>query len=89
VIQSAILLIHADGTTVNIMLLYVATRSRGVEKIAEPSRLTGKNYQYEGSIAQWKQQLIPHDSGLAGGFGEKVLSDAGGKSFHAGERWTV
>lgn len=42
VIQPAILFIHADGTTVDIMLLYVATRSGGVEKIAEPSRLTAK-----------------------------------------------
>jgi hypothetical protein len=39
-IESAILLIHVDGTAVDIMCLYVATRSRGVEKIAEPSRLT-------------------------------------------------
>lgn len=39
-IESAVLLIHVDGTAVDIMCLYVATRSRGVEKIAEPSRLT-------------------------------------------------
>ena len=42
VIQPAIFLIHTDGTAMNIMLLYVATRFRGVEKIAEPSRLTAK-----------------------------------------------
>jgi hypothetical protein len=39
-IEPAVLLIHADGTAVDIVCLYVATRSRGVEKIAEPSRLT-------------------------------------------------
>ena len=58
-IQSAILLIHADGTTVNIMLLYVATRSRGVEKIAEPSRLTGKNYQYEDQLRNGSNSSYP------------------------------
>ena len=39
-IESAVLLIHVDGTAVDIMCLYVATRSRGIEEIAEPSRLT-------------------------------------------------
>lgn len=41
-IEPAILLIHADGAAVDIMCLYVATRSRGIEKIAEPSRLTAR-----------------------------------------------
>ena len=39
-VEPAILLIHADGPAMDIMLLYVATRSRGIEEIAEPSRLT-------------------------------------------------
>ena len=40
VIESTILLVDADCTAVDIVCLYVATRPGGIEKIAEPSRLT-------------------------------------------------
>jgi len=53
VVKSTILFIHTDRATMDIVFLYVATRSRGIKEIAEPSRLAAS---IVSMLDQWSEE---------------------------------